>query len=202
MKQIFIRRSGNSVTFDPVSIDITENVFFTNLDSDEPHWPAIDPKGEFPDFCDEKLLPAPSDNSSQCPVPDPPAGTTEVVYGCRIPGHINERGVINVLAQLSAVTNTTLKATKGQATSQLVVIGGMPGYTITRLIVNDADVPGSSTAPGQTLPIGPGLVLDQDASGISVVGTPTEVETYNFTFTVDDSMGRNLQQIQYSLTVS
>ena len=97
MKQIFIRRTGNSVTFDTVTIDITENVFFTNLDTEQPHWPAFDPQGEFPDFCDDKLEPAPSDNSSQCPVPEPPEGTTQVTYGCRIEGHNDEHGVINVL---------------------------------------------------------------------------------------------------------
>jgi hypothetical protein len=198
MKQIFIRRIGNSVTFDTVSIDNTDNVFFTNLDTQQSHWPAFDPKGEFPDFCDDELLPAPSDNSSQCIVPE---GKAQVTYGCRIAGHDNERGVINIFGQLAA-GDTTLKATTGQPTSQVVVKGGMAPYTITGLIVNNADIPGTSTGPGDPLTIGAGLLLDQDASGISVVGTATQPGTFNFTFTVDDSMGRNLQQIQYSLTIS
>jgi hypothetical protein len=202
MKQIFIRRTGNSVTFDTVNIDISQNVFFTNLDPDAPHWPAIDPTAADPDFCDDELLSAPSDNSSQCNVPEPAQGTTKVTYGCRIKGHSDERGVINVFPLLAAVSNTALKAIKGQATKQPVVVGGMPAYKITGLIVNGADVPGSSTAPNEKLPIGPGIELVQDAKGISVSGTPTEVNTYDFTFTVDDSMGLNLQQTQFSLTVS
>lgn len=202
MKQIFIRRTGDSVTFDEVNIDISQNVFFTNLDPDASHWPAIDPNGANPDFCDDELLSAPSDNSSQCNVPEPAQGTTKVTYGCRIKGHSNEHGIINVFPLLAAVSNTALKATRGQATNQRVVTGGMPTYKITQLIVNGADVPGSSTGPNEKLPIGPGIELVQDANGISVVGTPTEVKTYSFTFTVDDSMGLNLQQTQYSLTVS
>lgn len=202
MKQIFIRRTGNAVTFDTVNIDITQNVFFTNLDPDAPHWPAINPNGANPDFCDDELLSAPSENSSQCNVPKPAKGTTQVKYGCRIQGHSNEHGIINVFPILAAADPTNLTATRGQAMNQPVVEGGMSPYTITGLIVNGADVPGSSTGPEQTLPIGPGVKLVQDASGISVVGTPTEATTYNFTFTVDDSMGLNLQQTQYSLTVS
>ncbi|HSE19992.1 MAG TPA: hypothetical protein VLB46_23225 [Pyrinomonadaceae bacterium] len=202
MKQIFIRRTGNSVTFDTVNIDITQNVFFTNLDPDAPHWPALDPNGKDPDFCDDELLSAPSDNSSQCNVPEPAQGTTAVNYGCRIKGHGNERGVINVFPLLAAAAKTALTATKGQATKQPVVVGGMPPYTITNLIVNGADVPGSSTGPNQTLPIGPGVALVQSASEISIAGTPTEANTYSFTFVVDDSMGLNLQQVQYSLKVS
>ena len=97
MKQIFIRRTGNLVAFDEVNIDVTENVFFTNLDTQQSHWPGIDPQAEFPDFCDDPLDPAPSDNSSQCPVPplDPP--NTQFRYRCRISGHDNEEGIINVV---------------------------------------------------------------------------------------------------------
>ena len=201
MKQIFIRRTGSAVTFETVNIDVTETVFFTNLDPDQPHWPAFNPKGAVPDFCDEQLLSAPSDNSSQLPVPDPPSGTNAVTYGCRISGHDTERGTINVFPQLAA-DKTSLTATQGQATNQRVVKGGMPPYRITALIVNNVNVSGSSTGPGQTLPIGAGLQLSQNANGISVVGTATQAQTFAFTFTVDDSMGRNLQQVQYTLKIS
>jgi len=53
--------------------------------------------------------------------------------------------------------------------------------------------------------IGPGLQLNPDQTnngGITVSGTPTVSGTYNFTFTVDDDMGRNLQQVQYSMKVA
>ncbi|MGB8769963.1 MAG: hypothetical protein WCC92_10130 [Candidatus Korobacteraceae bacterium] len=52
--------------------------------------------------------------------------------------------------------------------------------------------------------IGPGLqlVTSSDSTGITVTGTPTEVGTYNFTFVVNDGMGANLQQVQYSMNVT
>ena len=72
MKQINIKRDPNGkVTFDLVSIDPTQNVFFTNLDPEEAHWPYVNPDAFSPDFCDNQLGPAPSPNSSQCPVPPP-----------------------------------------------------------------------------------------------------------------------------------
>jgi hypothetical protein len=197
MKQIhIIRVSSTEVKFEPVSVDNTETVFFTNMDPDQPHKPSI-----LHLVGDEVLGPYPPIvNSSQCPVPPPAAGTTEVPYGCDL--HADETGVINVYPQLAAV-NLALTATKGQAINSPVVVGGMPPYTITDLIVNNVNVPGSSTGPHERLTIGIGLQLVQNEDGfISVFGTPREVETYNFTFTVNDSMGRNLQQVQYSLTVS
>jgi hypothetical protein len=207
MKQIHIKRDGSgNVTFETVSIDDTENVFFTNQDPKSEHWPTL---------ATNKLGKAPSANSSQCPVPapqvtnpSPPPPTTDetppytVFYGCKITGHQNEKGTINVFAQLAAVATTALTATKGQATNQPLVTGGMPAYTISDLFVNNNSVPGTSTGPTQTLPIGTDLELVQDNQGISIAGTPTQAETYNFTFTVNDSMGRNLQQVQYSMTVS
>jgi hypothetical protein len=204
MKQIRITRDGaGNVKFDPVSIDNTETVFFTNLDPDEAHWPTL---------TTNKLGEAPSPNSSQCPVPvpqvtnpNPPPQTKnqtppyQVSYGCQL--HQNEKGIIDVFAQLAAA-NTSLKANVGQPTNQQVVKGGKPPYSITDLFVNNNSVPGSSTKPGQTLPIAPGVQLSQDGKGIWVAGTPTKAGTFNFTFTVNDGMGRNLQQVQYSLTVS
>jgi hypothetical protein len=203
MKQIRITRDGaGNVTFDPVSIDNTETVFFTNLDPNEDHWPTL---------TTNKLGKAPSPNSSQCPVPVPqvdnpkppppkiPKLPCKVPYGCKL--HENEQGFVNVFAQLAAA-NKSLQATVGQPTNQQVVQGGKPPYSITDLFVNNNSVPGSSTESGQTLPIAPGVQLSQDDKGIWVAGTPTQTGNFNFTFTVNDSMGRNLQQVQYSLKVS
>jgi hypothetical protein len=52
--------------------------------------------------------------------------------------------------------------------------------------------------------IGPGLKLNAstNSSGITVSGTPTMSGTYNFTFTVNDGMGKNLQQTQYVMVVA
>jgi len=191
MKEIHITRNGDKVNFDEVSIDVTENVFFINDDPEEPHKPSI---LKLPD--DEQLGPFPSPPSSQIPVPvqSVPA---KVEYDCDIEGH-DEHGVILVFAQLAAVNNTALTAVIGQPTHQLVVIGGKPPYTITSLIVNNTAVPGSSTGPNQELPLGLDFKLGQDKHGIFVDGTPTQAETLNFTFTVDDSMQRNLQQVPRS----
>lgn len=193
--KIQITRAGNAVTFETVSVDNTETVFFTNLDTQEAHAPTL---------ATNQVGAAPSANSSQSPLPAPPNVNPPyvVVYGCKFPGHEAEQGIINVFAPLAAA-NTTLQANVGQPTNQQVANGGAPPYAITDLFVNSSvPVPGSSTKPGQTLPLAPGVELSQDAGGISVVGTPTQAGTYNFTFTVNDSMGRNLQQVQYSLTVS
>jgi len=203
MKQIHITRdSSGTVKFETVFIDNTETVFFTNMDPKQPHKPSI-----LKLVGTEHLGPYPSPNSSQCPVPPPTIGQAppyQVQYTCEVPEpeHENETGTINVCAPLDAAPQTELTATKGQSTNQPVVVGGMPPYTITDLVVNNTNVPGTSTQPAQTLPIGTDLKLVQNDQGISIVGTPTQAETYYFTFTVNDSMGRNLQQVQYSMTVS
>ena len=51
MKQIHITRDkNNTVTFEAVSVDTTENVFFTNLDTQQAHWPYLNPNATSPDF--------------------------------------------------------------------------------------------------------------------------------------------------------
>lgn len=200
MKQIHIRRdAAGTVSFEPVSVDNTETVFFTNLDPKEAHWPTTTANQP---FTTNKLGAAPSPNSSQCPVPVPQGQSLPYLfsYGCQF--HQGEKGIITVYAQL-APGNKALQASVGQPMNkQTVVTGGMPPYSVTGLFVNNKSVPGSSTRPGQTLPIAPGVQLNQDGSGIWVAGTPTQPGTFDFTFTVNDSMGRNLQQVQYSLKVA
>lgn len=211
MKQITIIRDGSKVTFKTVNIDTTENVFFTNMDPKQPHKPSILKLGP-----NEQLGSFPSANSSQVPVPvpyvtnpNPPPPTIaqtpyQFEYTCEMPEpeHKTEKGFINVYAQLAAPKITALTAVKGKATRQLLVSGGMPFYKITDLIVNNKNIPGPSVGDALTLPIGSDFALVQDTQGIWIQGTGIQVETYNFTFTVDDSMGRNLRQVQYSLTVT
>ena len=82
-----------------------------------------------------------------------------------------------------------------------VVAGGKSPYTITGQFFQ---ITGNNPSSGSNS-IGPGLKLNPDQTnngGITVTGIPTVVGTYNFTFTVDDAMGRNLQQVQYSMVVS
>jgi hypothetical protein len=201
MKQIKITRdSSGKVTFEAVSIDTTENVFFTNLDPQQAHWPYLNPQATSPDFCDNQIGPAPSPNSSQCTVP---SGTPpyQVTYKCKF--HGNEQGTINVFAQLAAA-NTTLPQVN--VNTQLpapvqVVVGGKSPYTLTGQLFQVTDNGGNVIQSGSG--IGPGLQLNASPNnqGISVTGIPSLVGTYKFTFTVNDAMGKNLQQVQYSMKV-
>jgi hypothetical protein len=209
MKQIHITRDSNGIVhFETVAIDNTENVFFTNMDTQQPHKPSI-----LKLTGTQQLGPYPSPNSSQVPVPvpqvtnpTPPPPTIPKLpyqydYTCQVAGHENEKGTILVFAPLAA-SNTTLTAIIGQFFSGSLVVGGQPPYVITGLIVNNKSIPGTSTGPNQLLPIGSDFKLSQNNQGIFVFGNPAQVETYNFTFTVNDSMGRNLQQVQYRLATA
>ena len=208
MNQIRITRDPNgNVTFRTVSIDVTENVFFTNLDPQQAHWPTL---------ATNQVGPAPSANSSQCPVPppqvtnpNPPPATINqkpsytVTYKCQIPGHQNEQGVINVFAVLAAGTTTLAAATKGTPiTKQQVVVGGQSPYTVSNAQFQIKDSNNNVIQSGAG--IGPGLQLNAtpDNTGVWVTGTPTVSGTYNFTFMVTDHMGGNLQQVQYSMKVA
>jgi len=219
MKQINITRdSSGKVTFEEVSVDPTENVFFTNLDPEQAHWPyqaqwpQLDPDAKPADFCDNEIGPAPSPNSSQCTVPVPPVkpppppppplpSPYKVTYKCK--SHENEQGTINVFAQLAA-GNPTLPQVGVNTplpSPVQVVVGGMSPYAVTGQLFQVTDSEGNVIKSGSG--IGPGLQLNAstDHKGISVTGTPTMAGTYKFTFTVDDAMGKNLQQAQYSMKV-
>jgi hypothetical protein len=216
MKQINITRDKNgNVSFQEVSVDTTDNVFFTNLDPQQAHWPYWDPNATSPDFCDNQIGAAPSPNSSQCtvrvpqvPNPKPPPPTVNqsppysLTYKCKL--HQNEQGTINVFAQLAAGTTTLPQAkvnTPLPAPVPVVVVGGKSPYTITGQAFQITDSAGNVINSGSG--IGPGLQLNASTSnqGISVSGTPTVAGTYQFTFTVNDAMGKNLQQVQYSMKV-
>ncbi len=209
MKQINITRDNNGkVTFQEVSIDATENVFFTNLDTQQPHWPYLNPNAASPDFCDNQIGPAPSSNSSQCTVPTPKdlnPPNNKVTYKCKLhPNDPNEQGTINVFAQLAAGTTTLPQVsvnTPLPAPGPVVVVGGKSPYTISGQQFQVTDSAGTVIQSGSG--IGPGLQLSATTNnkGISVTGTPTVAGTYKFTFTVDDAMGKNLQLVQYSMKV-
>lgn len=190
MQRIKITRdSDNNVEFETVSVDNTENVFFLNLDPEEPHWPTI---------ASNQVGPAPSAPSSQCQ-PDPTGTLSQVVYQCQIEGHTNEQGIINIFAPLAAVT-TLDPAVRGRPIpSQQVVSGGVSPYQISGELF---EITGLVSQSGSG--IGPGLELTPttDNNGVFVSGTPTVAGTYTFTFEVNDGMGANLQQVQYTLVVS
>lgn len=187
MKQIRITRSGSNVNFETVSVDTTETVFFLNLDSQAEHWPTI---------AANKLGPAPSAPSSQC--------FPQANYGCQIAGHGSEQGTINIFQPLEAVANTKLNpATKGQPiVKQTIVQGGKSPYQISGAVFQVLGPGGNVIQSGSG--IGPGLQLVPTAQnfGVVVQGTPTLSGTYQFTFVVNDAMGSNLQQVQYSMVVT
>jgi len=196
MKQIHITRSNNTVTFETVSVDNTETVFFTNEDPTVAHWPTI---------ATNQLGPAPSPNSSQCTLPNniPPFTFITYTYGCQIPGHEYEQGTINVFVQLGPENTTLPQAKVGSPIAPVrVVVGGMSPYQISGQLFQIADSNGNVIQQGSDS-IGPGmrLVPSTNNAGITAIGTPTQVGTYAFTFTVNDGAGRNLQQVQYSMSV-
>ena len=198
MKQIRITCINGIVTFETVSIDNTDNVFFTNLDTTQAHWPTLSTN---------QLGPAPSPPSSQCTVAQlspPPYTYYSVTYGCQIAGHENEVGIINIFNPLAAGTTTLPSATAGtQIAPVQVVTGGMSPYQISGQVFQVTDNNGNTSQP-KSGSIGPGLQLVASANntGITVTGKPTVVGTYKFTFIVNDAMGGNLQQVQYSMVVA
>jgi hypothetical protein len=193
MTRITIKRVGGKVVFEEVSIYRDENVFFINEDPDAEHWPTL---------ASNQLGKAPSAPSSQCQ-PDPTGTKKQVYYQCKIAGHANEQGCINIFEPLSAAVTTLKPATKGQSIPpHQLVQGGVSPYTISGRLF---EVVGSNGAVIQSgSGVGPGLQLipTADNTGVWVNGTPTLSGTYNFTFTVDDAIGGNLQQVQYSMEVS
>ena len=203
LTSITIKRVSGTVIFETVSINNTDLVFFINLDTDpDPaksiHWPEI---------CDEEIDPSSSPpNSSKCLVPTPDdlnPPNNQFPYKCRTPGHGQEQGTINVFAALAAINVTLAPTTKGQQIQQQQVVkGGTSPYAISGEQFQVTDNNNNVIASGSG--IGPGLQLNPDQTnsrGITVSGKPTLSGTYNFTFTVDDGMGGNLQQVQYSMVV-
>jgi hypothetical protein len=178
--------------FDTVSIDTTENVCFANLDS-VAHWP---------DIASNQVGAFKSANSSDCVV-TPDAGKTQVTYGCKL--HTGEKGVINVVQPLAAGKDAKggklAAATKGTSIGEKQVVqGGTPPYKVNRQVFQVTDGTGKVT-PGMA-----GLKLNNPpltpgAPGITVSGTPTMSGTYTFALDVDDSQGRNLQQM-YTMVVT
>ena len=79
--------------------------------------------------------------------------------------------------------------------------GGRPPYTITDQLFEVLDSNGAVIQSGSG--IGPGLQLipTTDNKGISVIGAPIISGNYTFTFTVNDAIGGNLQQVQYKMEV-
>jgi hypothetical protein len=78
----------------------------------------------------------------------------------------------------------------------------MSPYAISDALFEVKDSTGAVIQSGSG--IGPGLQLIPkiDNTGVWADGTPAIAGTYNFTFTVDDALGGNLQQVQYLMLVT
>jgi hypothetical protein len=106
-----------------------------------------------------------------------------------------------VFLQLAAGTTTLPQATVNSAIAPAqVVVGGVAPYQISGQQFQIVDSGNNIIQQGSNS-IGPGMSLTPGENGIWASGTPTVVGTYNFTFTVNDSEARNLQQVQYSMSV-
>jgi hypothetical protein len=83
-----------------------------------------------------------------------------------------------------------------------VVAGGALPYQILGNQFQVKDAGGNVVQSGAG--VGPGLKLTAtfDKTGIWLTGTPTVSGTYYFALRVSDSMGRDLQQAQYSMVVA
>jgi hypothetical protein len=205
MKINITRDKTGKVIFQEVSVDTTDNVFFTNLDPQQAHWPYWNPNATSPDFCDNQIGAAPSPNSSQCTLPVPSGKTPpySLTYKCKL--HQGEQGIINVFAQLAAGTTTLPQVSVNTpfAAPVQVVVGGKSPYTVTGQQFQVIDNSGKVIQSGKGN-LGPGVLIQNvttDNRGIYVAGIPSLVGTYQFTFTVNDAMGKNLQQVQYSMKV-
>jgi hypothetical protein len=143
MSQIRITRLGGSVQFEEVSLDPTGTFYFTNLDTQAAHWPTL---------IDNRLGPAPSPNSSEAIVP--PADTTvlpsAICYGCQLPGHAQERGIIYVFASLVAGVTAAPGVSVGfPITDWRVVQGGKSPYMISSQVFQIVDSNGKVAQSGQ-----------------------------------------------------
>jgi hypothetical protein len=195
MARIEITRTGpeptgsepDNVEFPDAFVSRTDNVFFINLDPLRPHWP---------DLISNELGPAPSFSSNPVQFG---REVKEVEYHCQIAGH-DEKGTIKIVDDLAAVNTTLTQASSGQPIMQKVVKGGRSPYIITDENFEVAGPDGGVIKSGSG--IGPELQLTTDDTGVFVEGTPTLSGTYTFRFTVDDGMGANLQQIQYTMVVT
>lgn len=180
------RGSNNQVQFETVTVPDDENVFFVNLDTLAPHQPSILPH----------VLPkAPPSPPSIAVVPHSP-------YFCLI--HAGEQGIINIVPALTSANTNLAPATMGQPIDeQQLVTGGKSPYQVMAEAFEVFDAAtGAVIHSGSG--IGPGLqlIVKPDDAGICVSGTPTVSGIYKFTFSINDAMGGNLEQIECEMVVA
>src|SRR5437660_8025881 len=121
--EITIKRVSGSVQFEPVSVALSETVFWSNQDKTEPHWPNYQNQP----MTRTQIGKAPSTNSDSWPIPQNTAPFS-ITYQCSL--HPGESGQISVYANL-APANTALPAgAAGQAYGQQsLTAGGLAPFT-------------------------------------------------------------------------
>jgi len=196
-EQTEIRITGSAQgtgVFPSVEITQSQLVFWKNDDPKSPHWP------QFP----QQPAVGPRFQTGSGNTSDPvqpyaggpiPQGQNQLVkYGCRIPNHESEQGLITVWAdflvatiQNGGVFNQLPDGKVGTAyTPVALTTGGKPGYSHT---LSDAALP-------------PGINVTDGPSGVMVGGTPGAAgQDFAFTVHCKDALGNRVDQT-FTLRVS
>jgi hypothetical protein len=190
--EITIKKVNGVVEFAPVSVALSETVFWRNEDTTEPHWPNYQ---NLP-MTRTQIGKAPSTNSDSWPLPQT-ASLVPVVYQCSL--HPGESGTITIYANLAATNTTLTPGTAGQAYgSQALTAGGLAPFTW-------SVAPAVGLGGGVVYGVPPGLSLSQTpnpSAAVAIGGTPSAAGSYLFTLAVTDSAGNNFQQQNYTVVIA
>ena len=167
-KRITIGKNG---AFETVEVELSDDVFWQNNDT-QPHFPV-------PWCTGLRMDPSkPSSSFSTFPTSSPNL-PQKIVYGCAIPGHGSEQGVILVYNDFT-LASLPLTATAGQTTTVQVTNGGKSPYSI--------------SAPGAPPWVSFVETTPDSSSGFSAVLTNPPVGNVAFDLNTTDGLGKNIQQ--------
>lgn len=174
-KQINISKNG---IFDTVEVELSDDVFWQNNDS-KPHFPV-------PWSTGLRMEPSkPSSSFSTFPTSSPNL-PQKIVYGCAIPGHEAEQGVIFVYNDFTLAA-MPLTATAGQTTTVQATNGGKSPYSI--------------SAPGAPAWVAFVETTPDSSAGFSAVLTNPPAGNVAFDLNTTDALGKNItQQITINVT--
>ena len=179
-KQININRNAQGrVVFDVISVEVSDDVFWQNNDT-QPHWPV-------PWCSGLRMDPSKPSNVFQAYPSGSPTLPQTVVYGCAMPGHGAEQGVIYVYNDFS-IASSQIAGEAGQAATVAVARGGKSPYAI------------SATGLPNWVSLAETAPVDSSA-GISATLTNPPAGDFAFTLNTTDALGKNIQQqITISIT--
>jgi hypothetical protein len=187
------RQEADQVTFETVYAALSDTVFWINHDPKAPHWPAASPTQQ---FTRSQIGPAPSPNSDSFSVfikgNTPPY---PIQYGCIVPGHTQEVGLINVYLDFGPAGITPATIPANALYSLAVTAGGVGPYTF-------AVAPGVPLGGGQVYGVPPGLSLTAVVTGVILSGTPIQKGSFLFTLQASDSLQNSFEQQNYTIVVT